>query len=181
MKLTGENRSTRGKTCPSAALSTTNPTWTDWGSNPGLRGGMLAANCLSHGTAIGPGYICESGCPEQKAKCYYFAWVRRRWRGKEKRELLAGSCCGTLVREQSCKVFGNWVYLCVHLRHRAWSDAPLFGLWRSKPDQIDQKLVGYKHHMLIIQYIIIIEAIFEAKFFLTVFYPEPKSHKRWFW
>jgi hypothetical protein len=25
MKLTGENRSTRGKTCPSATLSTTNP------------------------------------------------------------------------------------------------------------------------------------------------------------
>jgi hypothetical protein len=27
MKLTGENRSIRGKTCPSATLSTTNPTW----------------------------------------------------------------------------------------------------------------------------------------------------------
>jgi hypothetical protein len=31
MKLTGENRSTRGKTCPSATLSTTNPTWTEVG------------------------------------------------------------------------------------------------------------------------------------------------------
>jgi hypothetical protein len=31
MQLTGENRSTRGKTCPSATLSTTNPTWTDTG------------------------------------------------------------------------------------------------------------------------------------------------------
>jgi hypothetical protein len=51
MKLTGENRSTRVKTCPSATLSTTNPTWTDPGSNPGLRGGRLAANRLSHGTA----------------------------------------------------------------------------------------------------------------------------------
>jgi hypothetical protein len=29
MKLTGENRITCGKTCPSATLSTTNPTWTD--------------------------------------------------------------------------------------------------------------------------------------------------------
>jgi hypothetical protein len=37
MKLTRENRSTRGKTCPSATLSTANPTWTDPGSNPGLR------------------------------------------------------------------------------------------------------------------------------------------------
>jgi hypothetical protein len=38
MKLTGENRSTQGKTCPSAILSTTNPTWSEPGSNPGLRG-----------------------------------------------------------------------------------------------------------------------------------------------
>jgi hypothetical protein len=37
MKLTGENRSTRGKTCPSATLSTTNPTWTEPGSNPVTR------------------------------------------------------------------------------------------------------------------------------------------------
>ena len=51
MKLTGENRSTRGKTCPSATLSTTNPTWTDRGSNPGLRGERPATNRLSHGTA----------------------------------------------------------------------------------------------------------------------------------
>jgi hypothetical protein len=39
MKLTGESRSTRGKICPSATLSTTNPTWTDLGSNPGPRDG----------------------------------------------------------------------------------------------------------------------------------------------
>jgi hypothetical protein len=51
MKLTGENRSTRGKTCPSATFSPTNPTWTDPGSKPGLRGGRAAANRLSHGTA----------------------------------------------------------------------------------------------------------------------------------
>jgi hypothetical protein len=31
-------------------LSTINPTWTDPGSNPGLRGGRPAANRLSHGT-----------------------------------------------------------------------------------------------------------------------------------
>jgi hypothetical protein len=46
-----ENRSTRGKkTCPSATLSTTNPTCTDPGSNPGLRGERPATNRLSHGT-----------------------------------------------------------------------------------------------------------------------------------
>jgi hypothetical protein len=37
------------KTCPSATLSTTNPTWTDPGSSPGLHGGRPAANSLSHG------------------------------------------------------------------------------------------------------------------------------------
>jgi hypothetical protein len=51
MKLTGENRSTQRKTCPSTTLSTTNPTWTDPGSNPGLRGERPATYCLSHGTA----------------------------------------------------------------------------------------------------------------------------------
>jgi hypothetical protein len=53
MKLTVENGSTRGKSCPSVTLSTTNLTWTDPGSNPGLRGGRSATNRLSHGTAIG--------------------------------------------------------------------------------------------------------------------------------
>jgi hypothetical protein len=48
MKLTGENRSTRRKTCPSGTLSTTNPTWTD----PGLCGEKRASNRLSHGTAF---------------------------------------------------------------------------------------------------------------------------------
>jgi hypothetical protein len=52
MKLTGENRSTRGNTSPSVTLSTTNPTWTDPGSNPGLRGGRPASNRLSHRTPM---------------------------------------------------------------------------------------------------------------------------------
>ena len=52
MKLTGENRSTQEKTCPSATLSTTNPTWTAPGSNPSLAGERPATNRLSHGTAL---------------------------------------------------------------------------------------------------------------------------------
>jgi hypothetical protein len=51
MKLTGENRSTRRKPCPSATLSTTNPTRTDPGSNPGLRRDRPATSRLKHGTA----------------------------------------------------------------------------------------------------------------------------------
>jgi hypothetical protein len=44
------NRSTREKTCPSAALSTTKPTcFPD--ANPGRRGGKPATNRLSYGTA----------------------------------------------------------------------------------------------------------------------------------
>jgi hypothetical protein len=54
MILTGENRRTRKKTCPSATLSTTNPIWTDPCAKPGLRVDKPATNCLSHGTACRP-------------------------------------------------------------------------------------------------------------------------------
>jgi hypothetical protein len=46
MMLTGETEELGEKTCPSATLSTKNPT----SSNPGLSGGMSATNRLSHGT-----------------------------------------------------------------------------------------------------------------------------------
>jgi hypothetical protein len=39
------------KTCPSATLSTTNPTWPDPGLNPGRRGEKPASNRLSYGAA----------------------------------------------------------------------------------------------------------------------------------
>jgi hypothetical protein len=40
------------KTCPSATMSTRNPTWPDLGSNPGRRGGKPAPNSLNYGTAF---------------------------------------------------------------------------------------------------------------------------------
>jgi hypothetical protein len=40
------------KICPSATLSTTNPTWFDLGSNSGHRGGKPAANRLSYSAAF---------------------------------------------------------------------------------------------------------------------------------
>jgi hypothetical protein len=40
------------KTCPSATLSTTNPTWPDPGSNAGRRGGKPATNRFSYGAAL---------------------------------------------------------------------------------------------------------------------------------
>jgi hypothetical protein len=51
MKLTRENQNIRRKTRPIATLSTTNPTWTDPGSNQGLRDERPATNRLRHGTA----------------------------------------------------------------------------------------------------------------------------------
>jgi hypothetical protein len=39
------------KSCPSTTLSTTNPTWADPDSNPGLRGVKPATNRLSYGAA----------------------------------------------------------------------------------------------------------------------------------
>jgi hypothetical protein len=50
MKIGKGNRSTRGKTCPSATLSTTNPTWLDPDLNPDRRGGKPATNRLSLGS-----------------------------------------------------------------------------------------------------------------------------------
>jgi hypothetical protein len=51
MILTGVNRRTLRKTCPSATLSTTNPTWTDMGAKPGLRGENLVTYRLNYGKA----------------------------------------------------------------------------------------------------------------------------------
>jgi hypothetical protein len=51
MIFIGENWRTRRKIHPSATLSTTNPTWTALGANPGLCGEKPATNRLSYGTA----------------------------------------------------------------------------------------------------------------------------------
>jgi hypothetical protein len=51
--LTGKNRRTWRKTCPSVTLSATNPTSIYPGTNPGLRGERPPTNRLSHGTAMG--------------------------------------------------------------------------------------------------------------------------------
>jgi hypothetical protein len=77
MKLTWENRSTRGKICSSATLSTTNPTWTNPESNPGLRGKSPATNRLNHGTAFFLGLMFSffrlDFIPLQTVACLYFS------------------------------------------------------------------------------------------------------------
>jgi hypothetical protein len=52
MNIGRGNWSTLEKTCPSATLSTTNPTWLNPGWNPGRRGGKPATNRLSYDAAI---------------------------------------------------------------------------------------------------------------------------------
>jgi hypothetical protein len=68
MKLAGENRNTGRKTCSCATLSNTNPTWTDPGSNPGLRGGRPATNRLSHGTVQLNDLVRDVGLPKDLAE-----------------------------------------------------------------------------------------------------------------
>ena len=50
--LTRKNRNTSRQTCPTATLSTTNLTWTDSETNPGLQGERPATNRLTHGRPI---------------------------------------------------------------------------------------------------------------------------------
>jgi hypothetical protein len=51
------------KTCPSATLSTTNPTRLDPGLNPGRRGGKPATNRFSYGAALAYGRAQQSQQP----------------------------------------------------------------------------------------------------------------------
>jgi hypothetical protein len=46
--MTGENKSTQNKTCPSAILSTTDPTQTEHGLNLELCGDRLPTNTALH-------------------------------------------------------------------------------------------------------------------------------------
>jgi hypothetical protein len=56
------------KTCPSATLSTTNPTWPEPGANPGRRGGKPATNRLSHGAALPNVMVVTAICSEGQRK-----------------------------------------------------------------------------------------------------------------
>jgi hypothetical protein len=59
MILTEKNRSSQIKTCPSAALPSTNPTRASPGANPGLQIGKPATNRLNNDTAV----ICNTNYP----------------------------------------------------------------------------------------------------------------------
>jgi hypothetical protein len=57
MVLSGGKPKNSKKNRPSTTLSTTSPTWTDPGTNLGLRGERVATNRLSHATAYLSGYF----------------------------------------------------------------------------------------------------------------------------
>jgi hypothetical protein len=76
--LTGDNRRTRRKTCPSATLSTTNPTWIDPGANPGLHGEKPATNDPSHDTAQSTDSYIPGECIKRAAiSCKYTFYIYR--------------------------------------------------------------------------------------------------------
>jgi hypothetical protein len=52
MLVTGENRRTRRKTCPSDIISTANPTWTEMGWKKCLRRDRLTTNSLQNDTKL---------------------------------------------------------------------------------------------------------------------------------
>jgi hypothetical protein len=86
--MTGENRRTQRKSCPSATLSTTNPTWIDPGANPGLRDERPATNDLSHGHC--PGMVCNtvssdflSLCPLSKSAFLKLLYAYHQWYDSE--------------------------------------------------------------------------------------------------
>jgi hypothetical protein len=89
MTLTGENRRPRRKTCPSATLSTTNPTWIDSGANPGLRGERPATNRLSHGTAFTalPSFVSLCLSSDLYCPLGIIGAVPRAYEGMEEREM----------------------------------------------------------------------------------------------
>jgi hypothetical protein len=87
----------QGKTCPNATLSATNPTWTDPGSNPGLRGGRPAANSLSPGTAwphvlggtvqnVVAGRLCARNWAPLDEMFFSIAWLVA-WTGRKSLDL----------------------------------------------------------------------------------------------
>jgi hypothetical protein len=69
------------KTCPSATVSTTNPTWPDPESNPGRRGGKPATNRLSYGAALPKRLWYESSQPLkiQIRKVYFVRLTTETW------------------------------------------------------------------------------------------------------
>jgi hypothetical protein len=76
---TGEDRRTRTRTSPSAALSITNPIWTDPDANPCLRFERQATNHLSYGAACRGGKMYHlSTVTEVTVKCEPQRWLN--WR-----------------------------------------------------------------------------------------------------
>jgi hypothetical protein len=90
------SRRTRRKTCPNAAFSTTNPTYTKPGANPGLRCERRATNRLSHAmTSLSNGRVVMMTThlrlvPRLKITGFILAATRTSWAVPWLRSLVAG-------------------------------------------------------------------------------------------
>jgi hypothetical protein len=120
---TENTKRTRRKTCPSATLCATNPTWTDPGANPGLRGERSATKRLSHGTAC---FVHQVLCSEtgtlntswryvadsQRSQCVAIATIWKR-RNREKKIymvsflIVVSRMWGTSVRLNTTVTFNH--------------------------------------------------------------------------
>jgi hypothetical protein len=106
------------KTCPSATLSTTNPTWLDPGLNSGCRGGKPATNRLSYGAAftfIKYKYkILITSVDSQtimSAETYPAKW---QWLDEQ----LTIESCLCSEHEHECRLFlGEWSNIHHHYKH----------------------------------------------------------------
>jgi hypothetical protein len=65
MILRGKKPKSSENTCPSATLSTTNPTWTDLDTNPGRRGEIPTTKRLSGGPAFSNAFTVFVSKPER--------------------------------------------------------------------------------------------------------------------
>jgi hypothetical protein len=135
--MTGENRTTWRKTWPSVTLSTTNPTRTDPGSNPGLRVEGPGTNRLNHGTALL--YDCllpvsfrtRLACKVKgggSVNLQYVFW----WQSALEKFLIPGHRCPPLIRLWSCAtqvkgLYGN------HLQSFAYN---IKHLWDQKLESL---------------------------------------------
>ena len=75
MVLTVENESTRGRTCPNANSSTTNPTWSGLALNPVLHDEKSTTQHLSLGMVLS--FICRQSFSQFIPHCTLYEMIRR--------------------------------------------------------------------------------------------------------
>jgi hypothetical protein len=105
-----------GETCPTATLSTTNPTWSHLGSNPGRRGGKTVTNRLTALQSVPCSYYIQETRPHTKEKIYVRLKMNDQFRTKVPVATTASPVPGILVRIMQ----GDAVYLDKYTLEDKW-------------------------------------------------------------